>query len=110
MTREEGLARIEECRKRIDELDGEITGLLNERARMAAEIGQVKRAFQMAVYAPKREEMVYANIFSHNSGPLRNDALRRVYERIIDEMRNLERQHMEAGQSEDSRRQDGGAS
>src|SRR4051812_46285126 len=92
MTQEDGLARIEAYRKRIDELVVEITALLNERARMASEIGQVKRVFDMAVYAPKREEMVYANIFGHNSGPLRDDALRRVYERIIDEMRNLERQ------------------
>ncbi len=92
MTQEDGLARIDVCRKRIDEVDIEITALLNERARMAGEIGKVKHAFQMAVYAPKREEMVYANIFGHNSGPLRDDALRRVYERIIDEMRNLERQ------------------
>ena len=92
MTEAEGLARIETCRKRIDELDIEITALINERARMAREIGHVKKQFNMAVYAPKREEMVYANVFGHNAGPLANDAMRRVYERIIDEMRNLERQ------------------
>ena len=92
MTEAEGLARIEVCRKRIDELDGDITALINERARMASEIGLVKKLFDMPVYAPKREEMVYANIFSHNRGPLRNDAMRRVYERIIDEMRNLEKE------------------
>lgn len=91
MTEAEGLARIDECRKRIDELDVQITGLINERARMASEIGQVKKQFDMPVYAPKREEMVYANIFRHNQGPLRDDALRRVYERVIDEMRNLEK-------------------
>jgi chorismate mutase len=96
MTEPEGLARIETCRTRIDELDVQITCMLNERARMASEIGQVKRAFSMPVYAPKREEMVYANIFGHNSGPLANEALRRVYERIIDEMRNLEKQEAEA--------------
>jgi chorismate mutase len=97
MTEAEGLARIDHCRQRIDELDVEITGLLNERARMASEIGHVKKQFSMPVYAPKREEMVYANIFSHNKGPLRDDALRRVYERVIDEMRNLEREQNEGG-------------
>ena len=94
MNREEGLARIEVCRQRIDEVDEEITALLNERARMASEIGHVKRHLDMAIYAPKREEMVYANIFSHNKGPLRDDALRRVYERIIDEMRKVQRDKM----------------
>ena len=101
MNREDGLARIEVCRQRIDEVDGEITALLNERARMASEIGHVKLHLDLAIYAPKREEMVYANIFSHNKGPLRDDALRRVYERIIDEMRNLEKQQMEANKQED---------
>ena len=100
MNREDGLARIDVCRQRIDEVDGEITALLNERARMASEIGHVKKQLDMAIYAPKREEMVYANIFSHNKGPLRDDALRRVYERIIDEMRNLEKQQMEANKQE----------
>ncbi len=100
MNREEGLARIEVCRQRIDEIDTEITALLNERARVANEIGHVKRQLDMAIYAPKREEMVYANIFSHNKGPLRDDALRRVYERIIDEMRNLEKQQMEVTKQE----------
>jgi len=99
MTEAEGLARIEVCRKRIDELDVEITALLNERARMATEIGHVKKQLDLPVYAPKREEMVYANIFSHNRGPLRDDAMRRVYERVIDEMRNLERQQNEAEQN-----------
>ena len=97
MTEAEGLARIDTCRHRIDELDVEITALINERARMAGEIGRVKKRFEMPVYAPKREEMVYANIFSHNRGPLRDDALRRVYERVIDEMRNLEREQNEGG-------------
>ena len=92
MTEAEGLVRIDDCRRRIDELDVQITELINERARVAGEIGRVKKLFEMPVYAPKREEMVYANIFSHNQGPLRDDALRRVYERVIDEMRNLERE------------------
>lgn len=104
MTETEGLERIDICRKRIDELDVEITTMLNERARMASEIGRVKKVFAMPVYAPRREELVYANIFGHNEGPLANDALRRVYERIIDEMRNLEKQEAAAREAQEGSR------
>jgi chorismate mutase-like protein len=92
MTPAEGDARIEECRERIDAIDIEMTALLNERAKLAGRIGEVKKVLDLPIYAPKREQMVYDNIFAHNQGPLRNDALRRIYERVIDEMRNLEKQ------------------
>mgnify|MGYP000894984077 CR=1 FL=1 len=60
-------------------------------------IGDVKQKSAMRVYEPRREDLVYANVVGSNGGPLRPDALRRIYERIIDEMRTLQRDRM-AGQ------------
>jgi chorismate mutase len=55
----------------------------------------VKREAQLPVYEPKREEMVYANVTGCNQGPLTAEALRRIFERVIDEMRQIQRVRME---------------
>ena len=90
-----GLERLAECRAAIDELDVKIIGLLNERTKVVLEIGRVKQALSSPIYEPKREEQVFQNITSHNSGPLSNDAAKRVFERIIDEMRTVQQQRMQ---------------
>ncbi len=85
---------IEEWRKKIDELDQRLVELLNERARYADEIGKIKERLGMEAYSPKREKEVLENILKHNRGPLNDLALRRLFERIIDESRKLEREAM----------------
>ncbi len=82
---------------------GGIVELLNERTRMVEEIGRIKREAGMRIYEPKREEDVLRNVADHNDGPMAQDAARRIFERIIDEMRKLQRQRMEtAGDGETS--------
>jgi len=82
---------LDECRERIDELDRQILELLNDRTTIVEEIGRIKQALQMAVYEPKREDQVYSNVIGHNEGPLSSDAVRRIFERIIDEMRTVQK-------------------
>jgi chorismate mutase-like protein len=86
---------ISDWRQKIDEVDKELVKLLNERARYADEIGKLKRERNMPIYVPEREEQVIQNVTEHNPGPLSNDAIRRLYERIIDESRRLERELVE---------------
>jgi chorismate mutase-like protein len=97
---------LDECRQEIDLLDRRIVALLNERAKVVEVIGALKQQAQMRVYEPKREDAVYANITAVNQGPLKADAVKRIYERIIDEMRTLQRDRMastqEAAQEKDS--------
>jgi len=83
---------IEDWRKKIDEVDRQIVRLLNERARYVGEIVKLKHQQGMAVYSPEREEEVVNNVIAHNSGPLSQDAVRRVFERIIDESRRFEQE------------------
>jgi chorismate mutase-like protein len=97
MTEQETLAALEDCRDKIDVLDRRIVMLLNERARVVEVIGSLKQQQNMRVYEPKREEMVMANITAHNAGPLAAEALQRIFERIIDEMRTLQRDRMKGG-------------
>ncbi len=88
------MSSIEHWRDSIDEIDKKLVELLNERARYADEIGKLKEQLGMEAYSPKREKEVLENILKHNNGPLNDLALRRLFERVIDESRKLEREAM----------------
>ena len=95
MTLEDALKALEDCRVLIDAVDLRLLELLNERTRVVEEIGRVKRAAKLPIYEPRREDQVFENITSHNGGPLTPDAVKRIFERIIDEMRTIQRIRME---------------
>lgn len=82
---------INDWRKEIDELDLKLVELLNRRSHCAIEIGRIKREMGLPVYSPQREAEVINNVTSHNRGPLPDEAIRRLFERIIDEARRVER-------------------
>jgi chorismate mutase len=87
---------IEDWRKKIDELDRKLVALLSERARAAVEIGKLKRKTSMPIYEPDRERIVFANVQEANDGPLPGRDLVRIYERIIDVMRNIQKEEIVA--------------
>ena len=95
MDREAALKALADCRARIDALDLRILELINQRTRIVEEIGRIKRRLNLPIYEPRREDEVYANVTSHNGGPLPGEAVRRIFERIIDEMRTVQRVRME---------------
>lgn len=82
---------LEPWRERIDELDLLLTTLLNLRATFATAIGHIKSKVGLPVYTPSREQEVLENVIRANPGPLDERAVRRLFERIIDETRSLER-------------------
>jgi chorismate mutase-like protein len=85
---------IDELRQRIDQLDERLVELLNERATCAVEIGKAKHARGLEVYQPDREAEVLRHVqeCGHRAnGPLGPEAIARVFERIIDEARRIER-------------------
>jgi chorismate mutase-like protein len=83
------------CRESIDAIDLRLVALLNERTAIVEEIGRIKRESSLAVYEPKREDQVFHNVTSNNPGPMPNDAVKRVFERIIDEMRRIQKNRIE---------------
>jgi chorismate mutase-like protein len=91
MTREESRRALAESRKAIDALDLQLLELLNRRTRVVEEIGRAKESLALPIYEPKREEDVFRNVTDHNHGPLTTDAVKSIFERIIDEMRTLQR-------------------
>ncbi len=91
----DALQTLAKCRDRIDQIDRRLVELLNERTTIAEEIGRAKRGADLPIYEPKRESEVFNNITSHNRGPLTEDGLKRIFERIIDEMRRVQKDRME---------------
>ncbi len=87
-------------RKNIDEIDLKLVKLLNNRAACATEMGKIKLKLGMDAYSPEREEEVMKNVTSNNPGPLSAEAIRRLFERIIDESRSVERLFMEERKKE----------
>jgi chorismate mutase len=88
------MEELAECRRKIDVLDMQLLELLNERTRIVEQIGRIKQHLSLPIYEPKREEDVFRNVTTRNSGPLSSEAVKRVFERIIDEMRNIQKDKM----------------
>ena len=85
------MSLLSDWRRRIDEIDLKLIALLNERATCALEIGREKHLTGLPVYQPARENEILSNVERANPGPLPDTAIRRLFERIIDEARSLER-------------------
>lgn len=85
------LVEMAELRSRIDAIDEELVRLLSARANCALQLGRLKEQLAMAVYQPEREREVLAHVQRLNQGPLDDVAMVRMFERIIDEARRLER-------------------
>ena len=90
--REVGAMNLADWRRRIDEIDRKLVELLNERSHCALEIGKLKQERGMPLYQPDaRERSSGRNAESNNPGPLTDAAIRRLFERILDEARSAER-------------------
>jgi chorismate mutase len=82
---------IADWRDRIDAIDDRLLVLLNQRAKCSIEIGWIKRAHDLEIYVPAREVQILRRMSRANRGPLREESVRRLFERIIDESRATER-------------------
>jgi chorismate mutase-like protein len=89
---------IEDWRRKIDEIDRKLVDLFNERSKCAIEIGKIKHVENLRVYDPDREREILRRIKDANGGPLDDEGLQRLFERVIDECRRIER--LERGKKE----------
>jgi chorismate mutase len=85
-------AELKRLREAIDRVDDVLVKLLNQRAKYAVEIGEIKGQLQVPIYAPEREKEVLLHVEAASAGPLEGSAVRRLFERIIDESRRVERE------------------
>ena len=91
------MADIDHWRSNIDQIDLQLVELLNRRSRCAIEIGKIKHELNVGVYDPEREQEVIRLVQEATSGPLSKSAIKRLFERIIDESRRAEREYRNGG-------------
>ena len=91
--------RLDDLRREIDAIDERLVKLLSERAECALQIGHEKKLAGLEVYQPSREADVLNHVQRINMGPLDDAAMKRLFERIIDEARRLERIADEGGEN-----------
>ena len=77
-------------RQRIDSVDRELLALLNRRAALALEVGEVKKREGSVVFRPEREAQVIEGLKDVNAGPLRNESVAPIWREIMSACRALE--------------------
>jgi chorismate mutase len=83
-----------EIRKRVDEIDKDILGLLEKRARHSREIGKIKSSLNLPLYSSEREKEIFENLLESLKSSLPRKSLIRIYERILDESRAIQREEI----------------
>ncbi len=83
-------ATLRQRRAEIDQIDEKLLELLNRRARVAEEIGQLKRVHKMPVVDGNREAQVLQRLRHQNQGPLDTRGVSTIFRRIIRESRRLQ--------------------
>lgn len=89
------MTTIDRIREEIDRLDDSLLEIFNRRAALALKIGELKKRENIPVYDPEREKRIFRRMLENNPGPLDDLAIRRLFERVIDESRSLERARTE---------------
>lgn len=86
-------AEISDWRMKIDALDEQLVKLISQRAEAANAIGALKQQNDLPVYEPKREQAVFDHVRAVNPGPLPDQEIQHIFERIMDVMRSLQRRN-----------------
>jgi chorismate mutase len=84
------MANIDNLRERMDAIDDELLRLFNERAKVALEIGRLKKGLGLPIHVPSREEQIITRVQQENPGPLSPTSISRLYQQLIQESRTLE--------------------
>jgi peptidoglycan lytic transglycosylase G len=97
LSEEERKEILNKLREEIDSIDKNLVSLISKRTLQSVMIGRVKRSLGMETYNPEREKQISQRIVKYIEEPLRDEALLRIYERILDESRAIQREELEKG-------------
>ncbi|MEX3962748.1 prephenate dehydratase [Paraburkholderia sp. EG286B] len=84
-------SQLKPLRERIDAIDAQLIALLNQRASVALEVGEVKKHFNAPVFRPEREQQVIERLQNMSDGPLGNDHISAIWREIMAASRSLEK-------------------
>ena len=82
---------LQELRKKIDEIDNKLVDLLNERAKIVIEVGNIKKNENLEFHSPAREQEIIERLNARNTGPFPQDTLKKIYREILSSSLSLER-------------------
>jgi len=85
---------LDELRSQLDTIDNQMMTLLSQRAALIIQVAELKKHHDIPVHVPERENAIVARLRSLNPGPLKGEAIERIYRTIIDEMRKFEDEHI----------------
>ena len=77
-------------RVEIDTVDAQLLRLLNERAKLAQRVGEVKQKYAQPVYRPERESVILEKIAAQNPGPLPTATLQTLWREVMSACRAME--------------------
>jgi len=97
LSNEEKEEILNKLREGVDDIDKQVVSLLSKRTLHSVLIGRVKRSMNLPTYNPQREKQIAERISTYVEEPLRKEAVIRIYERIIDESRAIQREELEKG-------------
>ena len=83
--------KLQPLREQIDRIDAQLLDLLNQRARLAVEVGHVKAETKAPVFRPEREAQVLRGVAERNPGPLKNAEVQTIFREIMSSCRSLEK-------------------
>jgi len=81
---------IEDWRAKIDALDRQLVEILSQRAECVLAVGEIKKARKLQILDQDRERQILQKVLLENKGPLDNEALQKIFERVIEECRRIE--------------------
>jgi chorismate mutase-like protein len=81
---------LKELRQRIDAIDAQVLRLLNDRAGLALQLGQIKQREGLPIHDPDREAALLAQLARTNQGPLDEEAVKEIFVQILRKTRELQ--------------------
>jgi chorismate mutase / prephenate dehydratase len=85
------MSELSAIREKIDAIDTKLLTLLNDRAKLALEVGKIKNRDGLPIYAPDREQLLLRGLMEKNEGPLTESAIRAIYREIMSAALALEK-------------------
>jgi chorismate mutase/prephenate dehydratase len=83
--------KLKPLREKIDAIDAQLLDLLNQRARVAQQVGHIKAKTEAPVFRPEREAQVLRSVAERNPGPLAAADIQTVFREVMSACRALEK-------------------
>lgn len=82
--------KLSDLRREIDKIDEQLLYLINQRAKLAQQVGEIKKENNLPIFVPSREKEIFERIEKLNPGPLQPEIIKHIFREIISACRSIE--------------------